>query len=499
MSMPTRILDMLDVIDGALPAIDDGTLRLSYADVQRSVAAERRWLQSMRVRRCALLADNSASWILSDLALLACEAVNVPVPPSFTREQMAHVLDDGGIDWVLTDAAERFLRDHSTFSYVASSHQTGLALLRRDGDSSQAAASTADVSKVTYTSGSTGTPKGVCLSQRAIQSVTDSLVAATAALGVQTHLCLLPLATLLENIAGVYVPLTMGAKVVVRPCHATGVSYAGLKVPLLLRAIETIEPESMILVPELLRALVYAAGSGWRAPPSLKFIAVGGGAVATRLLQQARGAGLPVFQGYGLSECGSVVCLNTPENDRVDSVGRALPHARVRIDANGEICVSGATMSGYLGAPLHRDSEVRTGDLGEIDVDGFVYVRGRIKNLFITSMGRNVTPEWVESELVSEPVIAQAMVSGEARPHPVALLVASPANKDAIDAAVARANSRLPDYARVRRWALFPEAPTLANGLSTANGRLRRAAIGAKYHQLIDSLYDHDNDRSEVS
>jgi long-subunit acyl-CoA synthetase (AMP-forming) len=112
--------------------------------------------------------------------------------------------------------------------------------------------------------------------------------------------------------------------------------------------------------------------------------------------------------------------------------------------------------------------------------------------MFITSMGRNITPEWIESELTSEPAIAQAMVSGEAKPHAVALVVASAkASEDSIDQAIARANSRLPDYARVRRWAAFPEAPTLANGLLTANGRLRRADILTRYHQLIDSLYDH--------
>jgi long-chain acyl-CoA synthetase len=247
----------------------------------------------------------------------------------------------------------------------------------------------------------------------------------------------------------------------------------------------------MILVPELLRVLVHAARSGWQAPSSLRFIAVGGGAVSTELLQQARSAGLPVFQGYGLSECASVVCLNTPAHDKPGSVGKPLSHARVRINQDGEICVSGATMAGYLGSPVHRDIEVRTGDLGEIDADGFIYVRGRVKNMFITSMGRNITPEWVESELTSEAEIAQAMASGEARPHPVALVVASAsASEDSIEQAIARANSRLPDYARVRRWALFPEAPSLANGLLTANGRLRRAEIAARYHSLIDSLYD---------
>jgi long-chain acyl-CoA synthetase len=299
----------------------------------------------------------------------------------------------------------------------------------------------------------------------------------------------------------VYVPLKMGAHVVVRPCHATGMSYAGLKVPLLLRAIDATSPESMILVPELLRVLVHAVRSGWQAPSSLRFIAVGGGAVSTELLQQARSAGLPVFQGYGLSECASVVCLNTPAHDKPGSVGKPLSHARVRINQDGEICVSGATMAGYLGSPVHRDIEVRTGDLGEIDADGFIYVRGRVKNMFITSMGRNITPEWVESELTSETEIVQAMVSGEAQPHPVALVVASAsASDDSVEQAIARANSRLPDYARVRRWALFPEAPSVANGLLTANGRLRRAEIAARYHSLIDSLYEHANgDIHEIS
>lgn len=491
MIMSATLLDALNGIDGTLPAIEDGALRLSYADLQRSIASERRWLQSMGVRRCALLADNSARWILSDLALLACEATNVPIPPSFTRQQAAHVLDDAGIEWVLSDAADRFSRDHPAFVQVASSHRTGLKLLRRERPA-HAMSWRVGISKVTYTSGSTGAPKGVCLGQGAIQAVTQSLVAATAGLGIQTHLCLLPLATLLENIAGVYVPLTMGAKVIARPCQSMGVSYSGLNLTLLLRTIESTLPESMILVPELLRVLVRAVRGGWRAPSSLRFIAVGGGAVSTELLQQSHDAGLPVFQGYGLSECASVVCLNTPAHDKPGSVGRPLDHARVRIDREGEICVSGATMAGYLGGPEHPEQEVRTGDLGEIDADGFVYVRGRVKDMFITSMGRNITPEWVECELTSEPAIAHAVVSGEARPHAVALVVANAGTSESsIEQAIARANSRLPDYARVRRWASFPEAPTLANGLLTANGRLRRADILTRYHQLIDSLYDH--------
>ncbi len=114
--MLATVLDALNTIDGMLPAIDDGSLRLSYADLQRSVAAERRWLQSMGVRRCALLAENSARVDYQRSRASRVRGGQCPLPPSFTREQIAHVLDDAGIEWVLTDEAERFTHDHPAFT-----------------------------------------------------------------------------------------------------------------------------------------------------------------------------------------------------------------------------------------------------------------------------------------------------------------------------------------------------------------------------------------------
>ncbi|WP_157995349.1 AMP-binding protein [Peristeroidobacter soli] len=316
--MSSTVLDMLSAISGVLPAIDDGSLRLSYADVQRSVAAERRWFQSLKVRRCALLAENSARWILSDLALLASEAVNVPLLPSLGHERVAQVLEDAGIEWVLTDSAERFTQDHPAFSYVATSHRTGLALLRRDDPPAATSSWPKGISKVIYPS---DRPQGVSLKHNAVQAVTDSLVADIAGLGVQTHLCLLPLADLLENIVGVHVSLTMGAKVIARPRHTMGVNHTSLKLPLLLQAIDAASPDSMVLTPELLHALVAAIRDGWRAPESVKFIAVGG-VVSPELFQEARHAGLP-----------------------------------------------------------HRDAEVRSVDLGAIDAGRFVYLRDPVRNV----------------------------------------------------------------------------------------------------------------------
>jgi long-chain acyl-CoA synthetase len=485
------ILTTLKSLPPHLPALDDGALHLTYGDLQRAVVQERRWLSRLGVGRCAISADNSTRWIVTDLALLSGGNVNVPVPNSFTPAQVRHLLDDAGIDCILTDRADEIATGLQGFHRVDRSNRTGFVLFRRRVDRLPSLPQA--VTRITYTSGSTGAAKGVCLTSTAVESVARSLANATAGLGITRHMCVLPLSTLLENIAGVYVPLLLGAQIHVRPLATLGMSYAGLNARLLLQAITQVQPDSLVLVPELLRVLVHATQQGWAAPSTLKFIAVGGASLSLELLQQAVSAGLPVFQGYGLSECASVVCLNTPAHNRLGSVGRPLAHASIRIDDNGEICVRGAMMSGYLGELDTGCREIRTGDLGEIDADGFLYVRGRAKNMFITSMGRNVTPEWVERELTCEPTIAHAMVTGEARPYPVALIsTTGVAPAHTIEQSIERANARLPDYAQVRRWASFPETPSVANGLLTSNGRLRRNDILARHGSLLDSLYEHE-------
>lgn len=134
---------------------------------------------------------------------------------------------------------------------------------------------------------------------------------------------------------------------------------------------------------------------------------------------------------------------------------------------------------------------VRTGDLGYVDGDGFVHITGRRKHVFITSFGRNVSPEWVESELLQHPLLAQAVVWGEAQADNVAVLWPRRADADdaAILAALAEVNAGLPDYARVARY-VRAEAPFSAHdGLLTANGRPRREAILARYQSAVDRSY----------
>jgi acyl-CoA synthetase (AMP-forming)/AMP-acid ligase II len=140
---------------------------------------------------------------------------------------------------------------------------------------------------------------------------------------------------------------------------------------------------------------------------------------------------------------------------------------------------------------LSAGAEFATGDLGRVDADGYIRIRGRLRHMYITSLGRNVSPEWVEREIAAEPGISQVLVHGEARPYAVALIVPSGVDTDSslIDRSIATANMRLPDYARVRRWAWAPATFAAVAGLATGNGRLRRDAILERYGWLIDSMY----------
>jgi long-subunit acyl-CoA synthetase (AMP-forming) len=186
------------------------------------------------------------------------------------------------------------------------------------------------------------------------------------------------------------------------------------------------------------------------------------------------------------------VCLNTPEARRTGTAGRALPHVSVRVDASGQVQVGGHGMLGYLGEPPRGPlGEVATGDLGTLDDDGFLRLHGRAGNRFITSFGRNVSPEWIESEVAQRLGGCPVLAWGEARPFVVVLVSAAPALPDAaIERAIDAANAVLPSYAQVRRWARVPAGFSPADGTLTANGRLRRREIVARHGALLESLYE---------
>ncbi|HZM33838.1 MAG TPA: AMP-binding protein [Burkholderiales bacterium] len=435
-------------------------------------------LHAQRVRVLGLLADNGEDWALADLAALAAGIPIVPLPLFFSASQLAHAVAATGMDalYCPSEAQARRLGFRPAGFAVP--------LHRRDAAGVALPAGTA---KISFTSGTTGAPKGACLSAPGQSAVAHALATATRGLGIERHLCLLPLALLLENIAGIHAALAAGVEWLAPPLAETGMSgAAGFDARACLAAIERHRAGSVILLPQMLLAIV---AQRQPAPRSLRFVAVGGARVAPALLAQARGLGFPVHEGYGLTECASVVSLNAPGADRPGSVGRVLPHAQARIGADGEILVKRAAFLGYVGERACADEWLPTGDLGRLDSDGFLHVEGRRRNVLITSFGRNVAPEWPEAELLAGGALAQAAVFGEGRPRLCAVLFAPAEVSDkAIDAQVWAANARLPDYARIGAWVRAESAFAPQNGLATANGRVRRDAVWQRYRERFDAL-----------
>jgi long-subunit acyl-CoA synthetase (AMP-forming) len=466
-------------------ALSDGERSLSHAELQAGVDALAAQLRAQGTRVLATLMDNAMAWVVADRATEQAGVVHVPLPLFFTPQQLAHALQVGGVDTLLTlpALAQRWPQAEAHEWTVA-----GMALrcLRLPAAGLPMPAGTA---KLTFTSGTTGTPKGVCLSAQALQSVCQGLVQALEPLDIRRHLCALPLAVLLENVAGVMAPLARGAECVVPPLDELGLAgSSGFDPSRFHAAVERFQPNSIILLPQMLRAWTgFLMQTGQRAPACLRMVAVGGAAVGAPLVRAARGCGIPAYEGYGLSEGASVQTLNLPGADRPGSAGKALPHARLRVNAGGEIEIGGSLFLGYLGETAAPGTWWPTGDLGEIDADGCVQVRGRIKHVLITAFGRNVSPEWVETALRSGRTLAHAVVLGDGEPALSAVVwpLHSALGDAQIQADIDAANQTLPDYARVRHWVRAQADFSAATGLSTANGRPQRGAILALHAQAL--------------
>lgn len=449
------------------PALQDETLTLNWHELPGAIDQMAARLQTEAGERIALLADNSRHWVLTDLAAMKLGRVLVPVPLFFSEQQRQHLLQSSGIDTLIT-----VIDDQLVITRLPSSYPK-----LHDG-----------TAKITFTSGTTGTPKGVCLSIDHQLRVAQSLVERLADLGLSRHLCLLPLATLLENIAGVYTALLLGGTLMTPSLKTLGLKGSSeLDLRALAHCLQGYQPDSLISLPQILSALTGAVEAGVELP-ALKFIAVGGARVGSDLIERARRCGLPAYEGYGLSECASVVSLNTPGMDQPGTAGIPLAHNRLQLSPENELIIEGNLMLGYLGETPQPD-RFATGDLVQLNSEGFLSILGRQRNVLISSFGRNLSPEWVESEWLAQPGVRQAVMFGEARPFNVLLVHAPSLYDSTLEAIRQRLNTQLPDYARVASWCRIETAMTAQNGLYTANGRPRRDAIASRYADRIEALY----------
>ncbi|SHE34502.1 AMP-binding protein [Vibrio gazogenes] len=438
----------------------------------------------------AIYAENSLSWLIADLAAMYAQIPCVPLPKFFSSAQIEHVLSLTGTDTLIYDQPlqgfescgelqECAIGRRSEFNHAfGHSHCVHGGILP-------------GTVKITFTSGSTGQPKGVCLSQQNLDQVTSSLAQEMVKQSdLEKHLVMLPLSTLLENITGVYVPLVLGLTSVVLNGESVGLQGSSQFTPeQFAGALIKYQPNSLVLTPALLHALIAVTRHLPQLAASLRFVAVGGARVTPQTLVEAHRLGLPVYEGYGLSECGSVVSLNTPDANSPGTAGKILPHAEVRITDDGEILVRGAVALGYINQPLASEW-VETGDLGHVNEQGFLSVQGRKKNQIITGFGRNISPEWIESESQQWDVLRSLIVVGEAKDRLMGVVLSQDVEK--VTAAIVALNRQLPDYAHVCQ-VLLVLSPQEYRALLTANGRPKRHLVEEQVNLWCNDIASFEN------
>jgi long-chain acyl-CoA synthetase len=467
-------------------ALRGETNTLSYKELVLSVFSFSDWLNQTKTQSIAIYVQNSIEWIIIDLACLVSGVKNVALPEFFSNEQLINVLDTARPDIVITDSAERL--SGLGLKFTRCSKILNLDVLQTEHNNK---VEEQHYTKITFTSGTTANPKGVCIEMKLLENVVNGLDSRLQDVISKEHLCVLPLSTLLENIAGVYVPLIRGNTVNVLQTRSLGFNgSSNMDVSKFIDALTRINPDSVILLPQLLSILVAHTEQHGKPFFDATFVAVGGSKTPPSLIKKARRLGWPVFEGYGLSESGSVVSMNVPGLDRPGSVGKPLAHVVLKI-IDGEICLQSEHFNSYLGEPDYDQECLATGDLGCLDGDGYLYISGRKKNLIISSYGRNISPEWIESELLQSPLIAQCLVFGDAKPFCGAIIILRfpETEHSQIDSFVLEANKNLPDYAAVKSWFTTAEVFSYSNGLITENGRPRRQEIENRYLTQINEIY----------
>jgi long-chain acyl-CoA synthetase len=421
-----------------------------------------------------------------------------------------------------------------------------------------ARAQRSDTACIIYTSGTGGVPRGVMLSHGAIlcNCMGAYKLLEQLGLGHEVFLSFLPLSHAYEHTAGQFFPITIGAEIY----YAEGVDH-------LLRNLGEARPTIMTAVPRLYEAMhlrirrgVEKQG-GWKAKlfekavelgekryrdagsltlwervqdfvverlvrtkirrrfgGRVKAIVSGGAALNYDIGLFFTALGLPILQGYGQTETAPVVSVNPPWKVKLDTVGPPFEGVELRIAGDGEILVRGElVMTGYWNDEdatykAIQDGWLHTGDIGELDDDGYLKITDRKKDIIVFSGGDNVSPARVEGFLTLQREIQQAMVFGDKRPHLVALLVpddefaaqwcrdnGKPRDSDALreDAdfraalaqVVDRVNANLSSLEKVRRFAVLAEPFTVENGMMTPTMKIRRHKIKEAYGGIVDGLY----------
>ena len=494
--------------------------------------------------RVAICLKNGVDWVALDLAALGLGLVVVPL-----------YVDDNpdNIAWCIANAEARLLVVEST-KMASALERTGsvlppLYVLRPDAGDSDAnvasllpAAAAAPqfrslpektLATICYTSGTSGRPKGVMLSHSNIIANVLSCQETRMARSTDLFLSILPLSHMFERTGGYYLPLSIGAKVVYARSTAQLAEDLAAQAPTVMFAVPRIFEKFYARVDEALAKAPakrwlfrQCVARGWRvesksaswidalATPLLRAIVakpvlarlggkmrltvVGGAALDPEIAHTFIGLGLPLLQGYGMTEASPVISVNRVGDNDPESVGPPLPGVEVKLGESAELLARGGNvMLGYwrneeaTRAAIDRDGWLHTGDVAEIR-DTKIYIRGRIKDILVMSNGEKLPPQDVEFAVLHDPVFEQVMLVGEGRPFLTLLAVTRERDEKAL---VARANERLkafPRWVRIRRVLATPEAWSIDNGLMTPTLKLKRPLVLAQFKDRVDAVYSAD-------
>jgi long-chain acyl-CoA synthetase len=516
-------------------------------DVRRRAAA----LAQLGVAACdrvVQVSPNRYEWIVADLAIQLARAVHVPVHASLAGPQIAYQIADSGARAVLLSGPDQAAKlsahlaagGQAAFSpnlkfagYDACPHSLGRypiaslgELLSRADDAAgrefEAAALAHvrpdDLATILYTSGTTGEPKGVMLCQRNLASNALGTLEAFGQHADDLRLGWLPLSHIFARTCDLYTWIAGGCELALAESNEAVVGHCRELHPTLISGVPYFyEKVQRFLVDKGLAdvpgALAQAFGGRLRAACS------GGAPLPDHVANFYNERGVFLAQGYGLTESSPVITAGVPGAMKIGTAGRPIPGVEVKISSDGEILTRGPhVMLGYWNKPqdtaeVLRDGWLATGDLGEIDADGFLKITGRKKEIIVTSAGKNVAPAHLEALLTADPLIAQAVVVGDGRNYLAALIVpnlealraelerrqiaiSSPAeacsHPDVLSLYQARIDERLAGvshYEQVRKFVLLDRPLSAERGEMTLTLKLRRQAIQEIFSEAIEKLY----------
>ncbi|WP_441245312.1 AMP-binding protein [Kitasatospora sp. McL0602] len=447
--------------------------------------------------RVGVVCANTPEFVVADLALLAARAVEIPVPLAFSAEQAAGLLEEA--DLLLVDAAGQARLDEWG---QAAALAPGCRVVRVDLAELSAGATepyraretTEDwICKVIHTSGTTSRPKGVRIRALGIDALLASLHGAMPPAAFTSYLSTVPFSLLIEQVTGLYLVLLDGGSVTLLPPEAELIGTSATAVGAVLPHLRAARPTALVATPGLVTELAHAAraalAAGASVPETLfgttqaPVLCCGGAPVHPDVLRELDELGVPVYEGYGLSENSSVVSWNTPGSRRIGTVGRPLPHVETRLGPDGELLVRSASLfAGYTRDDPSScdlvDGWLHTGDLASIE-DGFIRITGRKKNVIITSAGRNIAPEWVEAQYARLPFVQAVAVVGNQLPELHGLFVLAPdTDPEAARAAIAEFGAEhLSEVEQVRAVHLAEADSPAFRRYFTVTGRPVRAAL----------------------